>query len=70
MAGEGRINKDTMIADAVRLCPAAAEVFGRHGMGCLVCMAAQDETVEQGAEMHEIDVQALVDELNAACSEQ
>jgi len=63
------ITKDMTIAEAMRICPHAPEIFDRHGMGCFVCMAASAETIEEGAEMHEIEAQVIVDELNAACEE-
>ena len=63
------ITKDTSIDEAMRLCPNAPEIFKRHGMACCACMAASAETIEEGALMHEIDAQAIVDELNADCKE-
>ena len=60
-----RITKDTTIAEAIRICPRAAEVFDKHGMGCFVCMAASAESIEEGALMHDIDAQMIVDELNS-----
>ncbi|MCL6629795.1 MAG: DUF1858 domain-containing protein, partial [Armatimonadetes bacterium] len=36
-------------------------------MGCLVCMAASAETLEEGAATHNVDVDKLVEELNANC---
>ena len=62
------ITKDTKIAEVIEMCPDAADIFDKHGMGCFACMAASAETVEEGALMHDIDVQAIVDELNAACA--
>lgn len=67
MSSQGVITKDTTIAEALRLCPNAPEIFNEVGMGCCACVAASAETIEEGALMHEIDVQALVDKLNAAC---
>jgi hybrid cluster-associated redox disulfide protein len=61
------ITKDTRISDAIKLCPGAPEIFRDLGMGCCVCMAASAETIGDGAEMHEVDVQTIVDRLNAAC---
>ena len=66
MSSEKRITKDTTIAEAMRICPDSAEVFKKHHMGCLVCMAASAETIEEGALMHDVDVQTIMDELNAA----
>lgn len=67
MVTDNQITKDTPIADAIRICSGADEVFTRHGMGCYECLAASAETVGDGAEMHGVDPDALVDELNAAC---
>lgn len=65
-----KITKDTSIADAMKLCPNAPEIFNRHEMACWACMAASAETIEEGALMHEIDAQAIIDELNADCKEE
>jgi len=65
MTTERRITKDTTIEEALEMCPRAAEVFNAHHMGCFACLAASAETIEQGALMHDIDVQTLVDALNA-----
>jgi len=61
------ITKDMTIAEALRLCPSAPDIFGEVGMGCCICMAASAETIEEGALMHEVDPQTIVDKLNAAC---
>lgn len=68
MSPGGSITKDTTIAEAIKLCPNAPDIFREHGMGCCGCMAASAETIGEGAEMHEVDAQKVVDELNAACS--
>lgn len=68
MVTNPRITKDTTIAEVVRICPKAGEIFEKHNMGCLVCMAASAETLEEGAAMHNVDVDKLVEELNANCS--
>jgi hybrid cluster-associated redox disulfide protein len=67
MSQDTAITKDTTITEAIRLCHSASEIFNNHGMGCFACMAASSETIEEGAQMHDIDVQMVVDELNAAC---
>lgn len=58
------VNKSTPIIDALRAHPDAREVFIKHGMGCIGCMGSTNETIENGAKMHGIDVDALVRELN------
>ena len=67
MCPHAEITKDTTIAEALRRCPSAPDIFNEVGMGCCVCLAASAETIEEGALMHEIDPQPIVDKLNAAC---
>ena len=62
-----KITRDTRISDAIVICPNAAEIFEQYGLGCFSCMAATAETIEEGASMHGIDVQAMLDDLNSAC---
>ncbi|MBI2562223.1 MAG: DUF1858 domain-containing protein [candidate division NC10 bacterium] len=41
------------------------QVFSRFGVGCLGCSAAQYDNVEQGAAIHGLDTEQLLQELNA-----
>ncbi|ADG82948.1 DUF1858 domain-containing protein [Thermincola potens] len=56
--------KDMSIMSALQAHPKAREVFKKHGMGCLSCMGAMQESIEAGALMHGIDLDALLKELN------
>jgi len=56
--------KEMSILDALQVHPKAREVFKKHGMACLSCMGAMQESIEAGAEMHGIDVKILIKELN------
>lgn len=67
MPSEEKITKDTRISDIIKVCPSAPGVFLKHGMGCFACMASSAETLEEGAEMHDVDVQLIIDELNGVC---
>ena len=58
------ITKQTAIIQVLRSHPLARDIFAKHGMGCIGCMGATTETIENGAKMHDIDVDALVKELN------
>lgn len=60
------ITKEMSILETVQTWPETAAVFMEFGMGCLGCMAARFENIEQGATAHGIDVDALVDALNDA----
>ena len=58
------ITKENSITDTVEKYPETAEVFMKHGMHCLGCMAARFENIEQGAMAHGIDVDKLMEDLN------
>jgi hybrid cluster-associated redox disulfide protein len=56
--------KEMSILEALESHPQARTVFESHGMTCCLCMGATSESVEAGAIMHQIDPNAVVDELN------
>ncbi|MCX5808516.1 MAG: DUF1858 domain-containing protein [Proteobacteria bacterium] len=60
------IYKHMSIDDVVKTYPETVAIFERHGLGCVGCQAALFENIEQGAEIHGIDVNALVEDLNRA----
>ena len=60
------ISKEIGIIELVEAYPAAADILRQHGMGCLGCIAARFETLEQGAAAHGIDIDKLMADLNAA----
>ena len=61
------ITKNMSIIDVVQEHPETVEVFRNFGMGCLGCAAARFEDIEQGANAHGINVEALMIALNNAC---
>lgn len=63
---EVKITKTMGIQETVEKYPESVPVFFKHGLGCLGCAAAHFETIEQGANAHGIDVDALVADLNKA----
>ncbi len=58
------IDKRMTIEEVVRRHPETRLTFEQHGLGCVGCQAALFENIEQGAEVHGIDVDALVSDLN------
>lgn len=60
------IAKGMGIVEIVQMYPQTANVFRKHGMGCLGCMAAKFENVEQGAAAHGIKLEQLMADLNEA----
>ncbi len=59
------ITKDTIIGDILKVAPQAAPIFMGIGMHCLGCPASQGETVELACKVHGVDVEALLDKVNA-----
>ena len=60
------IGKEMTIGEVVQTYPQTIEVFLKHGLMCFGCAIAQFENVEQGAQAHGINVEALMTDLNAA----
>lgn len=56
---------DMLIRDVLTSHEGAAAVFERHSLGCATCLAAEMETLSSVATMHDIPVDALLDDLNA-----
>jgi hybrid cluster-associated redox disulfide protein len=59
------ITKDMTFHEAMRKSPEVAKVLGSFNLGCVGFMGAQQETLEQGATAHGLDVEVLVTALNA-----
>lgn len=58
------ISKDMNIADVVNKNPDAALKLLDFGLGCGGCHFAVFETIEQGCEVHGLDVNEVLEELN------
>ena len=58
-------NKDTTIGEILENAPEKAEILLEMGMHCLGCPASQMETLEEACAVHGIDVEELVEKLNA-----
>ena len=59
-----KITKEMGIMEVVQRYPDTAMVFMYAGMGCFGCHAAQYESIEEGAVVHGIDPDKLVEALN------
>lgn len=58
------ITKDTLIGDIIKEKPEAVETLMSFGLACVGCPGSQLESVEQAAQVHGIDVDALITALN------
>ncbi len=59
------INKDTTIGEILEKEPEKAEILLEVGMHCIGCPASQMETLEEACEVHGINVEDVVEKLNA-----
>ena len=57
-------NKDTLIGEILKQAPEKADILLEAGMHCLGCPASQMESLEEACEVHGIDVNELLVELN------
>ncbi|PLX84377.1 MAG: disulfide oxidoreductase [Desulfuromonas sp.] len=57
--------KDMTFHQALQKSPKVAAVLGGFNLGCVGCMGAANETLEQGATAHGLAVDELLAALNA-----
>ena len=60
-----KIEKTTTIGEILQEAPEKAEILLEAGMHCLGCPASQMESIEEACEVHGIDVEDVVEKLNA-----
>lgn len=60
-----KISKDMIIADVIREVPGAIDILFAAGLGCVGCPASQMETLEEAAQVHNLDLNDLIEKLNA-----
>ncbi len=59
-----KIEKTTKIRELLEKEPEKANILLEAGMHCLGCPASQAETIEEACQVHGIDVEKLLKELN------
>ena len=59
-----RITKESILGDILDYDVGTAKYFMEIGMHCLGCPASRGESIEMACEIHGVDVDELVDELN------
>lgn len=59
-----KITKDMIIDDVLQMDENLGDVFLGFGMHCIFCHLGLEETVEEAASVHEVDVDFLVKKLN------
>lgn len=58
------ITKDMTFHEVMQKSPEVVKVLGSFNLGCVGCMGAMNETLEQGATAHGLDVEDLLKALN------
>ncbi len=61
-----KITKDSKIKEMIEEKPEVVAVFQKYGLGCVGCFAAALETVEEAAEVHGIELESFIKDLNEA----
>lgn len=61
-----KITKDMTIHEVITAAPSLAPVFFGFGMHCLGCPSSRNETLEEAAQVHGIELDVMIEELNAA----
>ena len=60
-----KFNKDTRIGELLEVAPEKAEILLNVGMHCIGCPASQMETIEEACDVHGINVEDVLEKLNA-----
>ena len=63
------VNRKTLIGEIVRQYPESVGILLSVGMHCLGCPASQAESLEDACSVHGIEVQPLIDAINAKIAE-
>lgn len=64
-----QITKDMIIDDVIKLDQRLGDVFLGFGMHCIFCHLGMEETIEEAAYVHQVDVDFLVEKLNEVFQE-
>lgn len=66
---DAKITKDMTIDQVIALDERLGDVFMGFGMHCIFCHLGLEETVEEAAAVHDVDVDFLVKKLNEVYNE-
>lgn len=58
------ITKDMKIEEIIRKYPKTLKIFDQYGIDCTTCQLKEFENLEAGAKVHNIDLSAIIDDLN------
>ena len=58
------VTKDMLIGDILDAAPSTAPFFLEMGMHCLSCPSARGESIADACEVHDVDVNVLIEKIN------
>lgn len=61
-----KVTKEMTFFEVMRMYPEVVKVLQKYNLGCIGCMGAQNESIEQGAKAHGIDPDELINDINSA----
>ena len=59
-----RVTKDTTIGEALQIDQGLVQLFSAMGMHCFGCHFSADETIEEAAAVHGVDVDDLLEDID------
>jgi hybrid cluster-associated redox disulfide protein len=66
MVSKENVTKKMVLGEVLSKYPSTVEVFFKHGLPCASCQMASGETVEEAAMGHNVNLEKLLKDLNAA----
>jgi hybrid cluster-associated redox disulfide protein len=66
MVSKDKITKKMVLGEILSKYPSTIEVFFSHSLPCASCQMASGETVEEAAMGHNVNLEKLLKDLNAA----
>ena len=66
-SSQGPINKDSNLGEVIFKYPETAEIFTDYGLHCVGCFASSFDTIEMGAQIHQLsddEIQEMVARAN------
>lgn len=60
-----KFKKSDLISFVIEHHPNAEEILTKFGLHCIYCPCAQMESLQEACEVHELDVEQLLKELNS-----
>ncbi len=61
---KNQVTQDTIVSEVLEMDKGTAPIFFSHGLHCLGCPSASGESLEDACNVHGIDCEKLVNELN------